>query len=712
MKLPCHLPGEQSVLFEEGQENEALNRGEPRTMLTAFLQKNNEDESSRNLLYTEFPGHFNYAKGQWTRKKQNIGQAIGRVPTFSLCAKQMEAYSLRILLHHVRGPTCFEDLRTVEGVLMKSFQEACQKLGLLEDDKEVQNAMREACSIRFGDQLIFFFGCILEFCRPGDSHGLWIMFKSELLYHIVHKRKLCENIAENMVLQKLKIQLDRSGCTLKEFNLPEPVLIERDTTPSIIVAETSYDRDSLLENARGCVEQMNQDQLDIFNDVLDSVNTGKGLMFCVNAAGGTGKTFLVNTLLNAVRGDGFVALASASSGVAAQLLPNGTTIHSRFKVPIDIKSTSTCNFNANDGTGKLIKMTKLIIFDEMTMQHKHVFECVDRTLREIMGTNKTFGGITVVFTGDWRQCLPIIKRGGRGDVVNACLKSSYLWKAMIVRNLIKNMRVEQRGVSNEFSDLLLKVGDGNIVENKELGENMVYLPQDLFIESSQGDDLVNEIFPNFENNFQDVSWIKSRAILCPTNEECRYINQILLDKLPGDGVVYKSCDAVSDHEAHMYPTEFLNTIELQGIPSHYLELKPGAVVILLRNLNPSEGHVNGTRYIVQNLLPHVIDATAVSGSRIGNKIFIPRIWLASKDPSIPFEMKRKQFPVKLAYSLTANKAQGQTLHMVGVYISREFFSHGQLYVALSRVGDMKSVKILFKEENKHHVKNVVYTEVL
>ena len=75
-------------------------------------------------------------------------------------------------------------------------------------------------------------------------------------------------------------------------------------------------------------------------------------------------------------------------------------------------------------------------------------------------------------------------------------------------------------------------------------------------------------------------------------------------------------------------------------------------------------------------------------------------------------MKRKQFPVKLAYSLTANKAQGQTLDMVGVYISREFFSHGQLYVALSRVGDMKSVRILFKKENQHHVKNVVYKEVL
>ena len=624
----------------------------------------------------------------------------------------METYSLRILLHHVRGPTSFEDLRTVDGVLMMSFHEACQKLGLLEDDKEVQNAMREACSIRFGDQLIFFFGCILEFCRPGDSLGLWIMFKSELSYHMVHKMKLSEEVAENLVLQKLKMQLGRTGCDLKEFNLPEPKLIETNANPSVIIAETSYDKDDLLKQARDCVKQMNEDQLGIFNEVIDSVMNGKGLMFCVNAAGGTGKTFLVNTLLNAVRGDGFVALASASSGVAAQLLTNGTTIHSRFKVPIDIRSTSTCHFNANDGTGKLMKMTKLIIFDEMTMQHKHVFECVDRSLREVIGVDRNFGGITVVFTGDWRQCLPIIKRGGRGDVVNACLKSSYLWKSMIVKNLIRNMRVEQKGENIEFSDLLLKIGDGDILENKELGENMVNLPQDLFIDSSHGDDLVAEIFTNFEKRYRDVSWVRSRAILCPTNEECKFINQILLDKLPGDGIVYKSCDSVNDNEAHMYPTEFLNTIDLQGIPPHILELKPGAVIILLRNLNPSEGHVNGTRYIVQNVLPHVIDATAISGSKQGNKIFIPRIWLANKDPSLPFELKRKQFPVKLAYSLTANKAQGQTLEMVGVYISQEFFSHGQLYVALSRVGDIKSVKILFKKENKHHVKNIVYKEVL
>ena len=712
VKLACHLPGEQAVLFEEGHEGDVLERGDPATSLTAFFEKNKEDETARKFLYTEFPGYFTYIKGQWQKKKQNIGKALGRVPTVSLCAKTMETYSLRTLLNHVRGPTCYEDLKTVDGVVLDTFQEACQKLGLLEDDSEIEQGMREACSLRFGDQLILFFGSILEFCRPGDPLSLWKTFKTELFYHYIHTQKLSDKEAENLVLNKLKQQLGRSGCTLKEFKLPEPDNTKEDPIASLIVQETSYNKENLLKKANEAVRLMNNDQLDVFNDVIASITSGKGKIFCLNAAGGTGKTFVLNALLDAVRGDGFVALATASSGVAAQLMQNGTTVHSRFKVPINVKQTSTCNFTSRDATGRLISMTKLIIIDEMTMQHKFVYECIDRSLRDLISVDTPFGGITVVFSGDWRQCLPIVKHGGRGEIVNACLRSSYLWKKIIVKNLIRNMRVEQSGDSKEFSDLLLRIGDGNILENENMGENMIKLPEELFLNSSRGDDLVDEIFPEFQNTYQNISLIKSRAILCPTNEECKYINKILLDKLPGEVISYKSCDSVNDADAHMYPQEFLNTIALPGIPPHLLDLKVGAVVILLRNINPYEGHVNGTRYVIQNLLPHVIDVTAISGSKVGAKLFIPRIWLSSKDPTLPFEMKRKQFPLKLAYSMTANKAQGQTLDRVGIYLGREFFSHGQLYVAISRVGHANSVRIIFKKENNHHVKNVVYKEVL
>ena len=188
---------------------------------------------------------------------------------------------------------------------------------------------------------------------------------------------------------------------------------------------------------------MTEEQREFFQSVIKSINEGRGDIFCLNAAGGTGKTFTLNTLLDGVRGDGFVALATASSGVASKLLENGTTVHSRFKVPINITATSMCNFSSSDARGKLLKLTKLIIMDEMTMLHKHVFEAIDRSLKDLIGSQKPFGGITVVFSGDWRQCLPIVRRGGRADIVNACLISSHLWSHTKVFVCQLNLLVNQ-----------------------------------------------------------------------------------------------------------------------------------------------------------------------------------------------------------------------------------------------------------------------------
>ena len=419
-----------------------MDAGPPKTKLTGFFKTNKEDESARDLLYTDFPGYFGWKAGEWKRKKRNIGQAIGRIPTVSLCSKQMETYALRLLLHHVKGPICFEDLRTVDGELQSTYQEACQKLGLMEDDTEVQQALSEACSVRFGDQLISFFGSLLEFCRPGNPFALWEKFKKELMHHILHTSNVTSEEAENIVLEKLKEQLNRSGSELKTFSLPEPSKCSNDNIPRIISSETNFDKEKLLKAGKENVEKMTSEQKTFFESVLESVNSGNGRLFCLNAAGGTGKTFTLNTLLDCIRGDGFVALATASSGVASKLLHNGTTVHSRFKVPINVTSTSTCNFSPSDANGKLIKMTKLIIMDEMTMLHRHIYEALDRSLKEIMGNNEPFGGITTVFAGDWRQCLPIVKRGSRGEVVHACLKSSNLWQLTKVTNLTRNMRVE------------------------------------------------------------------------------------------------------------------------------------------------------------------------------------------------------------------------------------------------------------------------------
>ena len=115
------------------------------------------------------------------------------------------------------------------------------------------------------------------------------------------------------------------------------------------------------------------------------------------------------------------------------------------------------------------------------------------------------------------------------------------------------------------------------------------------------------------------------------------------------------------------------------------------------------------------MLEHVIEVMSISGSSLAAKLFIPRINLISTSGTLPFTMRRKQFPIKPAFAMTANKAQGQTLAKVGIYLGTEFFSHGQLYVALSRCGDGKCIQVLKRrgrDLSERQTRNVVYRSIL
>ena len=142
----------------------------------------------------------------------------------------------------------------------------------------------------------------------------------------------------------------------------------------------------------------------------------------------------------------------------------------------------------------------------------------------------------------------------------------------------------------------------------------------------------------------------------------------------------------------MYPTEFLNTVQLSGLPPHELQLKIGAVVMLMRNLCAHHGLCNGTRLIILDAKAKVLQAKIISGSRHhqGTVHFLPRIILNTKDDvNVAFNLCRLQFPAKLAYATTINKAQGQTFARVGVFLRTPVFTHGQLYVACLHVRSLE-----------------------
>ena len=257
----------------------------------------------------------------------------------------------------------------------------------------------------------------------------------------------------------------------------------------------------------------------------------------------------------------------------------------------------------------------------------------------------------------------------------------------------------------------MQLGNGLIQSTlSNVSEDTIDIPEACICNNS----LISDIFYHCTQEE-----MKTRVILSPKNSDCLAINEEILAMLPGETKTYLSTDSVTSEneaEAMNYPLEFINSLTPSGMPPHRLNLKVGAIIMLLRNLSISQGLCNGTRLEVLRLNEHSIEAVIISGSHAQERVLIPRIRLSPSDANIPFILHRTQFPVRLSYSMTINKAQGQTFDKVGIDLRLPFFTHGQLYVAFSRARAMDSVKVKVTHQNQsNHGQrrgNVVYREVL
>ncbi|CAN1250928.1 ATP-dependent DNA helicase PIF1 [Linum perenne] len=219
---------------------------------------------------------------------------------------------------------------------------------------------------------------------------------------------------------------------------------------------------------------------------------------------------------------------------------------------------------------------------------------------------------------------------------------------------------------------------------------------------------------------KSVAYIRTRAIVTPTNQVVSSINDYVLTQIPGDEKIYLSSDTLTTPGPNQtrleaeYPVEFLNALTFNGMPEHQLRLKPYAIVMLLRNLNPSAGLCNGTRILLTHLGEHTLRGLIIGGSFEGTIAIIPRIVLDKTDPNWPFTLKRRQYPVRLCYAVTINKSQGKTLEHIGIYLPNPVFSHGQLYVALSRARSVEGVHISIQNDAnipETSTRNIVYKEI-
>ena len=161
--------------------------------------------------------------------------------------------------------------------------------------------------------------------------------------------------------------------------------------------------------------------------------------------------------------------------------------------------------------------------------------------------------------------------------------------------------------------------------------------------------------------------IAPRVILTASNDTSLTINQQILQRQLGDVTTNFAADHSevpnNPDEANNYPQEFLHTLTPSGMPPHTLELKVGCIVMLLRTLDPTNGLCNGTRLLVRHLYRNSIGAEVLDVSHAGNRVLTPKIMLRPSNVHLPFQLCRIQLPVPLAYSMTINKAQGQTFQV-------------------------------------------------
>lgn len=424
----------------------------------------------------------------------------------------------------------------------------------------------------------------------------------------------------------------------------EAALASGEQAPAIDVL-----RDRLFNEAKSLPDdlELNAEFLCAF-DLLE--RTGSAIF--VSGKAGTGKSTLLkyfrkNTTKN-------VAVL-APTGVAA-INVSGQTIHSFFNFPPRLVQRDTIRKRRNS---KLIKKLDMIIIDEVSMVRADLMDGIDYALRVNRDRlDEPFGGVQMIFFGDLFQLPPVVEKEAR-EVLLSNYPSPYFFNAHVFEE-IKLRYIEltkiYRQVDAKFINIL------NQIRCSEHSEEELW-------------DLNERVSAEIPSTFAHC------VILTTTNQRAAAINEERLARLGTEALEYQAA-TTGDFDASAYPTEFS------------LRLKTGAQVMLLRN-DPDKRWVNGT-------IAEVAGISSVSLQVLidGNIYDVPRVtwekvnYSYNEDTGKVEEVVKgtfEQYPLKLAWAITIHKSQGQTFENVVIDLGYGAFSHGQVYVALSRCRTLEGI---------------------
>ncbi|XP_049316944.1 uncharacterized protein LOC125779714 [Bactrocera dorsalis] len=531
------------------------------------------------------------------------------------------------VLVNVSGPKSFQELRTLNGHLCEAYREACQLLHLLEDDAHWDSTLNDASILAHPQQIRMLFAVILSTCMPLNPLELWKKYKHNIAEDVLirmrhHARNPDLLITLEMYNEALIIIEDMclriANKTLVQLGMTAPNRDMHDLFDRELQREQEFNSNDLRLFVQSDITKMNIQQKHVYDTIMQAISNNAGGLYFLDAPGGTGKTLVISLILATIRSEQKIALALASSGIAAALLEGSQTAHSALKLPLNVQviETSTCNISRNSAMAKVLRLTSIILWDECTMANKKLLEAFNRTMQDLRGNQQHFGGALILLS-----TLPVIPRSTPADEINACLKSSVLWRyaQKLTLNINMSIHLQNDPAAHEFSKQLVQIGDGKIQIDRTNG--LITIPNNFCTITKSIDELIDCVFPNILQNYRNYDWLRERAILAPKNIHINAINFQIQAKLPGVVTTYKSIDsAMNQDEAKNYPTEFLNSLEPAGMPPHCLNPKVGSLIILLRNIN-SPKLCNGTRLAVKNLLPNLIEATILTGKSKRGSLF-------------------------------------------------------------------------------------------
>ncbi|CEM02443.1 unnamed protein product [Vitrella brassicaformis CCMP3155] len=525
-------------------------------------------------------GHGFYQRRRWEQHCTRLQSAF---------AMQGERYYLRLLLKGSQAKGSFEAIRTIDGTCYSTFSQAAKAAGLLEGQTYVENVMREAVEEQavLPYQLRFLFVVLIlnHECAAADILEKYREFMVDDYEEVDDPEAAYERL-----LREICEDLQECGMTNTECGPPEPQHIpaeeqtERKSYGSLTTIRQSYDR------VHDMVEKV-AEQKEVFEDIMAHIYPRNGDSpepFCllIKAPGGAGKTTVLRCVLSAVRSRGDIALASATTALAALNYVGGHTAHGLHKIPVvdDImKENLRCTVSRTSQKADLLRKAKVIVWDEISMAHRKCIEAVDLMLQDIMECNLPFGGKVFVCAGDFRQLPLVLPRHedcNETTIFHASLRSSDLYDEFIVRELKQIMRSKN---DTAYTNMCLKVGDGR---------------QRRFVQIHSQEDAIEFAFPDrlYE---RDPRACASRAILCPTNEAVDAINNTIIDRMDGQLCTHVARERYleEDYQAGHHDEDFLAGQNESPKPPHTLQLKRGVVCLVLRNMSWRYGLSNNEKVI-------------------------------------------------------------------------------------------------------------------